>query len=101
MEQVQGLSHLKNSFERLEEKVDAMHAQYQLILQEKGNKRLNTLTVVQSIFVPLTFLAGIYGMNFLFMPELQWEYSYYVVWGVMISITAFQLLWFKRKGWFD
>jgi len=101
MEQVQGLEHLKNLFERLEEKVDAIHGQYQLILQEKGNKRLNTLTVIQSIFVPLTFLAGIYGMNFLFMPELKWPYSYYVVWGVIITITAIQLWLFKRKGWLD
>ena len=101
MEQIQGLDHLKNSFERLEKKVNVIHSHYELILQEKGNKRLNTLTVIQAIFVPLTFLVGIYGMNFLFMPELKWQYSYFIVLGVMITITAIQLWWFKRKGWFD
>jgi len=100
-EQVQGLQHLMNSFNRLEEKVDIIHSHYQLLLQEKGNKRLNTLTVIQAIFVPLTFLAGVYGMNFLFMPELQWHYSYYFIWGLMICITVVQLWWFKSQGWFD
>jgi len=100
-EQIQGLEHLKRSFERLEEKIDLIHSQYQLILQEKGNKRLNTLTIVQAIFVPLTFLAGLYGMNFIFLPELQWQYGYFIILGIMVSISAFQLWWFKRKGWFD
>ena len=101
VEQIQGLEHLKKSFERLEEKVDAIHGQYQLILHEKGNKRLNTLTIVQAIFVPLTFIAGVYGMNFIFLPELQWKYGYFIVLGFMASLSGFQLWWFKRKGWFD
>jgi len=90
-----------NSFKRLEEKVDIIHFHYQLLLQEKGNKRLNTLTVIQAIFVFFTFLAGVYGMNFLFMLELQWHYSYYFIWGLMICITVVQLWWFKSQGWFD
>lgn len=101
MEQIKGLEHLKRSFERLEEKIDNIHGQYQLILQKKGNKRLNTLTVIQAIFVPLTFIAGIYGMNFIFQPELQWKYSYFIIIGIMVSLTGFQLWWFKSKGWFD
>jgi magnesium/cobalt transport protein CorA len=100
-EQIHGLEYLKNSYERLIEKIDHIHSHYQLILQEKGNKRLNTLTVVQAIFVPNTFLAGIYGMNFSFMPELNWKYSYFVVLGIIMGISIFQLWWFKRKGWFS
>lgn len=100
-EQTRGLEYLKNSYERLIEKVDNVHAHYQLILQEKGNKRLNTLTVVQAIFVPITFLAGIYGMNFSFMPELDWKFSYFILLGVIITISIFQIRWFKRKGWFN
>ena len=99
-EQIRGLEYLRNSYNRLIEKVDNIHAQYQLILQEKGNKRLNTLTVVQAIFVPITFLAGIYGMNFSFMPELRWKFSYFIVLGIITITTIFQLWWFKRKGWF-
>lgn len=100
-EQTRGLEYLKNSFERLIEKVENIHSHYQLILQEKGNKRLNTLTVVQAIFVPITFMAGIYGMNFRIMPELAWKYSYFIFLGVIIAISIFQLWLFKRKGWFN
>jgi Mg2+ and Co2+ transporter CorA len=100
-EQIHGLGYLKNSYERLIEKIDNIHSHYQLILQERGNKRLNTLTVVQAIFVPNTFLAGIYGMNFSFMPELEWKYSYFIILGVIVGISIFQLWWFKRKGWFN
>ena len=99
-EQIHGLDYLKNSYERLLEKIDNIHSHYQLILQEKGNKRLNTLTVVQAIFVPNTFLAGIYGMNFSFMPELEWKYSYFIILGIIVCVSIFQLWWFKRKGWF-
>lgn len=101
MKQIQGLKHLKMSFERQEEKIDNIHGQYQLNLQKKGNKRLNTLTIVQAIFVPLTFIAGVYGMNFIFLPELQWKYDYFIIIGIMASLSGFQLWWFKRKGWFD
>jgi magnesium transporter len=78
-----------------------MHTQYQLILQERGNKKLTTLTVVQAIFVPLTFIAGIYGMNFKNMQELQWSYGYSAVLIFMGLLTLFEIWWFKRNGWFD
>jgi magnesium transporter len=59
------------------------------------------LTVITSIFIPLTFVAGIYGMNFEYMPELTWEYGYFIVLGIMTCIGISMFLWFKRKGWFD
>ncbi|MDW7693325.1 CorA family divalent cation transporter [Flammeovirgaceae bacterium SG7u.111] len=101
MELVRGFGHLFNAYERLEEKVETIQAQYQLSLQERGNKRLNTLTVVQAIFVPLTLIAGIYGMNFAIMPELQWDYGYFYVLALMVAIAVGELLWFYKKGWFD
>ncbi len=55
------------------------------------------LTVVSTIFIPLTFLAGIYGMNFANMPELQTQYGYFVTWGVMALITIGMIRYFKRK----
>ena len=75
--------------------------QYQSMLQEKGNKRLNILTIIQAIFVPLTLIAGIYGMNFSKMPELQSPFGYFLVLGIMGLISLLELLWFKRRGWFD
>jgi len=52
-----------------------------------------------SIFIPLTFIAGIYGMNFERMPELQWQYGYYVVLGFMLLVLIVMLIFFKRKHW--
>lgn len=64
------------------------------------NKVIQILTIITSIFAPLTFIAGIYGMNFEYMPELSWRYSYLVVWIVMIAITVGMIMFFKRKNWF-
>ena len=96
-----GFEYLKRTLERQEDKLGSLHNQYQLMLQEKGNKRLNILTIVQAIFVPLTLVAGIYGMNFVKMPELQWTFGYYLVLGFMGLIVLIELVWFKKKGWFD
>jgi magnesium transporter len=92
---------IHNSMNRLEEKNRELQLHYQLILQEKGNKRINTLTLIQAIFVPLTLIAGIYGMNFIVMPELQWINGYYMVLGLMAMMVIVELWLFKRKGWFD
>lgn len=97
----QGFEYLKRNLERQEDKLVAIHSQYQLMLQEKGNKRLNILTIVQAIFVPLTLIAGIYGMNFVKMPELQWPFGYFLILGIMGFIILIELLWFKHKGWFN
>ncbi|ETT88636.1 magnesium/cobalt transporter CorA [Viridibacillus sp. FSL R5-0477] len=59
------------------------------------------LTIISSIFIPLTFIAGVYGMNFENMPELHWHYSYFIVLAIMLIIAISMLVWFKYKGWFD
>jgi magnesium transporter len=67
------------------------------------NYRLNAvmkvLTIIATIFMPLSFIASVYGMNFKYMPELGWEYGYPALWGVMIVITAGMLLVFWKKKW--
>ncbi|MGM9923523.1 MAG: magnesium/cobalt transporter CorA [Bacillus sp. (in: firmicutes)] len=65
------------------------------------NNIMKTLTVITTIFMPLTFLAGIYGMNFVNMPELNWHYGYFIVLGIMAIGGIAMFLWFKAKGWFD
>ncbi|PSL31078.1 magnesium transporter [Planomicrobium soli] len=65
------------------------------------NNIMKTLTVITTIFMPLTFLAGIYGMNFENMPELQWESGYFTVLGIMLVTGTGMFLWFKYKGWFN
>ena len=59
------------------------------------------LTFISSIFIPLTFIAGVYGMNFSNMPELNWHYSYFIVLAIMLAIAVSMIAWFKYKGWLD
>ena len=66
----------------------------------KMNEVMKVLTVIATIFIPLTFIVGIYGMNFPNMPEMQWPWAYYALWGVMICVVLFMLFYFKRKKWF-
>ena len=68
-------------------------------LDVRQNRIMTVLTVVTSIFLPLTLIAGWYGMNFRYMPELEWRYSYPVVIAISIIIVVVCLIWFKRKKW--
>jgi magnesium transporter len=64
------------------------------------NQVMKTLTVVASIFIPLTFIAGIYGMNFDYMPETKWHFGYFAVWIFMVISALLMMYYFKRKKWF-
>lgn len=68
-------------------------------LSQKMNETMKVLTTVATIFIPLTFIAGIYGMNFEYMPELNYHYGYFIVWGVMIAIMIAMIIYFKRQRW--
>lgn len=72
---------------------------YMSNMSNKMNEVMKVLTIMASIFIPLTFIAGVYGMNFERMPELHWEYGYFTVLGLMLLILIIMLLFFKRKGW--
>lgn len=63
------------------------------------NEIMKILTTISTIFIPLSFLAGLYGMNFKYMPELSWEYGYYFILGLMFVVVAGMILYFKRKNW--
>jgi magnesium transporter len=68
---------------------------------DRMNRTMMLFTSITTVFVPLTLISGIYGMNFDFMPELNWKYGYFVVLAIMASLAVSMLLWFKKKGWFD
>ena len=85
---------------RLEALLDNLHRHYQLTLQETTNNRLHLLTMLSAVFLPLTFIAGIYGMNFEYMPELDEPYAYFCVLGFMLVIGAGMLSFLYLKGWF-
>ena len=68
-------------------------------ISNKMNEVMKVLTIIATIFIPLTFIAGIYGMNFEFMPELKWRWSYFVLISFMIAIAILMIAFFKRKKW--
>jgi magnesium transporter len=63
------------------------------------NEVMKLLTIIATIFIPITFLVGVYGMNFVYMPELKWRYGYFMVWAIMALVVAGLMLYFKRKKW--
>jgi magnesium transporter len=68
-------------------------------ISNKMNNVMKVLTIIATIFIPLTFIAGIYGMNFKYMPELEWRWSYPLAWVVMIMITIYMIVYFRNKKW--
>jgi len=94
--------HTVQIIETIENYRDMMSGMIDIYLSSVSN-RLNevmkVLTIIATIFMPLTFIVGIYGMNFKYMPELGWKYSYAVVWLVIVSVAAGMLIYFKRRKW--
>ena len=72
---------------------------YLSTVSNRLNEIMKVLTLIATIFMPLTFLAGVYGMNFKHMPELDWKYGYFLLWTVMAAIGGGMFLYFKRKKW--
>jgi magnesium transporter len=68
-------------------------------VSNRMNEVMKVLTIIATIFIPLTFLAGIYGMNFKFMPELEWHWGYFLVLAVMLALGVLMVIFFKRKRW--
>ncbi len=58
---------------------------------------MKVLTIIATVFMPLTFLAAVYGMNFKYMPELEWHWGYFFIWGMMLAIAIAMLICFRRK----
>ena len=70
---------------------------YMTTISNKMNEVMKVLTIMAFIFIPLTFIAGIYGMNFEYIPELQLKYGYFVLWGVMLAVFFGMLYYFETK----
>ncbi|CAF1376086.1 unnamed protein product [Rotaria magnacalcarata] len=73
---------------------------YMMLNSNAMNEVVKTLTIISTIFIPLTFVVGVYGMNFENMPEIRWKYGYFVVLGFMVVLAVTMLSCFKRKKWF-
>lgn len=88
-----------DSVETFRDMLSGMHDTYLSSISNRMNEIMKVLTIIATIFIPLTFIAGIYGMNFRFMPELDWRWGYFAVWIVMIAVVVLMVFFFKRKKW--
>ncbi|WP_020677669.1 magnesium/cobalt transporter CorA [Geopsychrobacter electrodiphilus] len=94
------ISHAVNSLELMRDSSANLLDLYLSLSSQKMNETMKVLTIMASLFIPLTFIAGIYGMNFENMPELKWAWGYPMVWMILISCASGMLWYFKRKKWF-
>jgi len=88
-----------DSIETYRDMASGMMDLYMSAVSNRMNEVMKVLTIIATIFIPLTFIAGIYGMNFEFMPELKWHWGYPIVWAVMIAIGIVMVLFFKKRKW--
>jgi magnesium transporter len=87
------------NIESLRDLIAGMVDIYLSTISNRMNQVMKVLTIIATIFIPLTFIAGVYGMNFLNMPELEWKFGYPLVLFLMLMIGIFMLYLFKRKKW--
>jgi len=88
-----------DSIETFRDMVSGMLDIYLSSISNRLNAVMKVLTIIATIFMPLTFLAGVYGMNFKHMPELEWRWGYPALWLVMIAIGVSMLVYFRKKKW--
>jgi magnesium transporter len=92
--------HLTDSLDTYKDLVSSLTDIHINAMNTKMNEVMKVLTVISTIFIPLTFIVGVYGMNFKHMPELDWTWGYYGVWGIMIVMVVGMLAFFRYKKWF-
>lgn len=93
------ITHVTETIEVYRETINDNLNTYHTHMTNKLNDVLKVLTIFSVVFIPLTFMAGIYGMNFEHMPELSYQYSYPIFWAAIIVVAAGMILYFKRKNW--
>lgn len=89
-----------DTVETLRDLVSGMLDIYLSSVSYRLNEVMKVLTIIATIFIPLTFIAGVYGMNFRHMPELEWRWGYAAIWGIMLAAGGGMVLYFKRRNWF-
>ena len=91
--------HVVESLESYRDMLSSIKDLHMNAMSNRMNEVMKVLTIISTVFIPLTFIAGIYGMNFQYMPELSYKYSYTIAWVVMIVLTLLMIYFFKRKKW--
>lgn len=93
------LAHVAEVLEHVHEAVGSVMEAYISRVSQRTNEVMKVLTIMASIFIPLTFIAGVYGMNFAHMPELQWPWAYPAVLLVMLAVAIAMVVFFRRRKW--
>lgn len=93
------IHYISESIEGMKDSVNGMMELYLSNLNAKTNEIVKVLTLMSSIFIPLTFIVGVYGMNFKYMPELEWRYGYFFTWGIMLFSAIGMVTLFRYKKW--
>ena len=88
-----------DSVETLRDVLSGMLETYLSSVSNRMNEVMKVLTIIATIFIPLTFIAGVYGMNFKFMPELEWRGGYFVIIGIMVAVAVVMLIFIRKKKW--
>ena len=87
------------TIETFKETVSSLKDVYMTGVSNRMNEIMKVLTLIATIFIPITFVAGVYGMNFEYMPELSWKYGYESAWLLMVSMSLAMIVYFKKKKW--
>lgn len=88
------------TIETFKETVSSLKDVFMTGVSNRMNEIMKVLTLIATIFIPITFVVGVYGMNFDYMPELHWKYGYAATWGLMLLMGGVMLVYFKKKKWF-
>jgi magnesium transporter len=91
--------HVIDTMETLRDVLSGMIDIYLSSISYRMNEVMKVLTIVSTVFIPLTFIVGVYGMNFEYLPELKWRWAYPALWVIMLGIAIGMLVYFKRKKW--
>ncbi|MDY6838428.1 MAG: magnesium/cobalt transporter CorA [Thermodesulfobacteriota bacterium] len=91
--------HVIDTIESLRDVLSGMLDIYLSTVSNKMNEVMKVLTIMATIFIPLTFIAGVYGMNFKYMPELEWHWGYFGALSIMVGVAVFMVFYFKKKTW--
>lgn len=97
---IDNVVHLGDSIETYKDLLSGLMDIHINTMNTRLNEVMRVLTVISTIFIPLTFIVGVYGMNFQYIPELEWHWGYYAVWGIMLFVVSGMLIFFKFKKWF-
>jgi magnesium transporter len=90
---------LEIQYEQMQDELTQLLNLYISLSSQRTNDVMRILTIFSVFFLPLTFIVGVYGMNFDFMPELEWEYGYIGVWVLMLIVTLSVFIWFRKRRW--